>query len=330
MPPITGAPAANMIVQRKEEKPACARQTSKLAILVSPTDVVSPSSYASLHHFITAAERCGVEAALIASDDPECLTGFDALFVRQTTSPGGKAHRFSQHARGLGMPVLDDPLSIERGSNKIIQCQLLAEGGITLPRTRIISSPTSVADAASVLGLPVVLKIPDGCYCRGVEKAGTTVEAAHIAEKMLAFNTQILVQEYVPTHYDWRVCILGGAPLFACKYHMVHGHWQVIARGTKGSLNNGDVEPVALHHVPCGIIDLAVQAARCIGHGLYGVDIKETSQGPVVIEVNDNPDMDHDVETTANPEAWDRLAAWFAAAHMCRRVTCRPAVERAA
>jgi hypothetical protein len=34
----------------------------------------------------------------------------------------------------------------------------------------------------------------------------------------------------------------------------------------------------------------------------------------VVIEVNDNPDIDCDAETGGNPEAWDRLAEWFASA----------------
>ena len=35
------------------------------------------------------------------------------------------------------------------------------------------------------------------------------------------------------------------------------------------------------------------KAARCIGDGLYGVDLKETKDGVFVIEVNDNPNLDH-------------------------------------
>ena len=40
----------------------------------------------------------------------------------------------------------------------------------------------------------------------------------------------------------------------------------------------------------------ALKAADLIGDGLYGVDLKETADGPVVIEVNDNPSLDSDVE----------------------------------
>ena len=33
-----------------------------------------------------------------------------------------------------------------------------------------------------------------------------------------------------------------------------------------------------------------------MGDGLYGVDMKETPNGPMVIEVNDNPNIDGGVE----------------------------------
>ena len=33
-----------------------------------------------------------------------------------------------------------------------------------------------------------------------------------------------------------------------------------------------------------------------MGNGLYGVDIKQTDKGFLVIEVNDNPNIEHGVE----------------------------------
>ena len=56
----------------------------------------------------------------------------------------------------------------------------------------------------------------------------------------------------------------------------------------------------------------AVRAARCIGDGLYGVDLKQTPQGVVVIEVNDNPNLEHGVEDAAEKDTvWIRLTQWF-------------------
>lgn len=57
----------------------------------------------------------------------------------------------------------------------------------------------------------------------------------------------------------------------------------------------------------------AVKAARLIGDGLYGVDLKDTPRGPLVIEVNDNPNLDGGVEDQIAKDAlWDAVIAWFA------------------
>ena len=60
------------------------------------------------------------------------------------------------------------------------------------------------------------------------------------------------------------------------------------------------------------MIETAVKAARCIGDGLYGVDLKETPGGVFVIEVNDNPNLDHGCEDSGEKDAvWTRLTQWF-------------------
>ena len=41
---------------------------------------------------------------------------------------------------------------------------------------------------------------------------------------------------------------------------------------------------------------VGAMATRLIGDGLYGVDIKQTERGPVVIEINDNPSIEYGVE----------------------------------
>jgi glutathione synthase/RimK-type ligase-like ATP-grasp enzyme len=44
------------------------------------------------------------------------------------------------------------------------------------------------------------------------------------------------------------------------------------------------------------VVKTALRAANLIGDGLYGVDIKQTKKGVVVIEVNDNPNLDAGIE----------------------------------
>ena len=56
----------------------------------------------------------------------------------------------------------------------------------------------------------------------------------------------------------------------------------------------------------------AVRAARPIGDGFYGVDLKQTDHGIVVMEVNDNPNIEHGVEdAVGKDEVWTRILRWF-------------------
>jgi hypothetical protein len=51
---------------------------------------------------------------------------------------------------------------------------------------------------------------------------------------------------------------------------------------------------------------------QLIGDGLYGVDIKETEHGIFVVEVNDNPNIEHGIEdAVGKDEVWTRILRWF-------------------
>ena len=67
------------------------------------------------------------------------------------------------------------------------------------------------------------------------------------------------------------------------------------------------------------MVDLALRAAGLIGDGLYGVDIKQTDRGPVVIEINDNPNLEVGVEDAViKDDLYRRLLA-----DLVRRVELR-------
>ena len=46
-------------------------------------------------------------------------------------------------------------------------------------------------------------------------------------------------------------------------------------------------------------------------HTFYGVDIKSGPDGPIVIEINDNPNLEHGVEDEADKQVWNHLTEWF-------------------
>jgi glutathione synthase/RimK-type ligase-like ATP-grasp enzyme len=77
---------------------------------------------------------------------------------------------------------------------------------------------------------------------------------------------------------------------------MSAGHWQIYDHDGSNGGEGGEFETLAVEAAPAQVVKTALRAANLIGDGLYGVDLKETPDGVYVIEVNDNPSIDADVE----------------------------------
>jgi glutathione synthase/RimK-type ligase-like ATP-grasp enzyme len=114
-------------------------------------------------------------------------------------------------------------------------------------------------------------------------------------ETLFASSELLIAQRFTPTQFDWRIGVLDGEPLYACRYHMAKGHWQII-NATGGKEREGAAETVAIEDAPPIVIRTALRATKLIGNGLYGVDLKEIDGKVIVIEVNDNPNIDVGVE----------------------------------
>ena len=285
-----------------------------LAVLHDPADPLPPSSPETLRHFAKIAEKMSVDVEPITRRDLSSLSEFDALFIRATTSIDNYTYRFARRAMQEGMPVIDDPVSMIRCTNKVYLTELLMQHGVPIPPTVMIADEDDIRAAIDTLGLPLVVKIPDGSFSRGVHKLGTEAEVRELVSRLFQDTDLLLAQKFMPTAFDWRVGVLGGEPLFACQYHMAKGHWQILKHDANGTSKEGGHRTVPVEEAPREVIDIALKAARPIGKGLYGVDLKETPDGIVVIEVNDNPNLDHGVEDQAGKDAvWTRLLEWFIA-----------------
>lgn len=279
---------------RRAREPAAQKPT--VAILHSADDAdasgpVAPSNPVALRKFQEAAEVLGMRTEIITKDDSERLTQFDALFIRDTTRVNHTTYRFSRHAALAGMVVIDDPDAILKCTNKVYLTELLNRHRIPMPKTLTVHRD-NIAQIASALGLPCILKQPDGAFSIGVVKVQSTEELTAEAQAFLEKSELILAQEYLPTEFDWRIGVLDRQPLYACKYFMVPGHWQVLQHTHDTPLREGRTEAVALAQVPPDVLHTALNAANLIGDGFYGVDLKQRGQHCYVIEINDNPSID--------------------------------------
>lgn len=282
------------------------------ATLVDPNEELPPSAISSLRHWARVAEKMGVEVEPITRKDLARLANYDALFIRETTAISNHTYRFARRAQQEGMPVIDDPLSMIRCTNKVYLNELMTLNKVPVPPTVMIAGPADLEIAAQTLGFPLVLKIPDSSFSRGVKKASSPAELKALATQWLADSDLLIAQKFLPTEYDWRIGVLGGEPLFSVHYLMAKKHWQIVNHERGGKPVEGGFKSFTLAGTPQHVIDVAVRAARCIGDGLYGVDLKETAEGVYVIEVNDNPNLDHGCEDAGEKDVvWQRLTQWF-------------------
>src|SRR3546814_7545253 len=77
---------------------------------------------------------------------------------------------------------------------------------------------------------------------------------------------------------------------------MSRGHWQIYKHQGDGTVKEGRWRTMAVADAPAEVVETATRAAALIGDGLYGIDLKQSERGVFVIEVNDNPNIDHEVE----------------------------------
>ncbi len=293
------ATALNGFSRKIWRKPRAPRKFRyDMAMLHDPTEVMPPSDKKALKHFISAGRELGIDVDLVTRNDFARLAEYDALFIRETTALDHHTYRFAHRAERENMVVIDDPTSILRCTNKIYLHDLLKARKLATPKTEVVfrDDASKLAALPDLLGLPIVLKIPDGSFSRGISKAETPEQLKATAERLFQQTALLLAQEYVYTEFDWRIGVLAGQPLYACQYFMSRGHWQIYNHAAEGRAKVGGWKTLPVRQAPSEVVKLAVRACASIGDGLYGVDLKALPDRAVLIEVNDNPSIESGVE----------------------------------
>ena len=174
--------------------------------------------------------------------------------------------------------------------------EALENANIDTPKTIIIHK-NNREKVLEFIGLPCVLKAPDSTFSFGVKKAKTIEECDALVKEMLKESDLIIAQEFCPSDFDWRIGILDHKAFFACKYYMAKDHWQIYNWGAKKKDDqDGNADCLPIEKVPKKVLDMALKSAKLMGKGLYGIDIKVVNNKPMVIEINDNPNIDFGVE----------------------------------
>jgi len=269
-----------------------------MAILHNPKEAMPPSDMTALKRFISSGKRLGIDVELITPKDYIRLAEYDALFIRETTATHNHTYKFARRAESEGLVVIDDPTSIIRCTNKIYLKELLAAHDLPMPESHLLyrNDQNGLNTLCEQATFPLVMKIPDGAFSKGVIKVNNADELREKAPEFFQQSAIILLQEYMYTDYDWRIGVFNNQAIYACQYFMSKGHWQIYNHNTKKGTDSGKSSAIPISEVPEKVIRIATKAAKLIGNGLYGIDIKQSGNRIVIIEINDNPSIDAGVE----------------------------------
>jgi [lysine-biosynthesis-protein LysW]--L-2-aminoadipate ligase len=190
-----------------------------------------------------------------------------------------------------GITVVNPSVVAERCGDKYVTSQLLVQHGIPTPRVLMAFDPESALQAVETMGYPCVLKPVIGSWGRLLAKIDNLTMAQAIIEhkSLLGVNHQIFyVQEYIEKPgRDIRAFVVGEEVIGAI-YRSSENWITNTARGGKAS-------NCPITHEIAG---LCRHAADAIGHGLLAVDLLETPDGLMIIEINHTMEFRNSIQTT--------------------------------
>jgi glutathione synthase/RimK-type ligase-like ATP-grasp enzyme len=268
-----------------------------MAILVNPDEEQPPSDKKAIQLFIKAAEKLGIHAACITKKNLSSISQYDALFIREGTAIDHYTYKLARKAEQEGIVAIDDSNSILRCCNKVYLHDAYSYNQVNSLKTIFVydDNPSTIETIESTFAYPMVIKMPESSFSKGVHKANNKEELQNFLKTFLSSSALVLIQEYMYTPFDWRIGVLNGRPIFACKYYMAANHWQIYSY-KKNKVESGKFETLPTFEVPKSVLNAAIKASKIVGNGLYGVDLKQKGKQVYLVEVNDNPNIDSGVE----------------------------------
>ncbi|MGB9853908.1 MAG: ATP-grasp domain-containing protein [Candidatus Bathyarchaeales archaeon] len=266
----------------------------------------------ALQNFKQTAESMGHEFNFMFRNGLSEIPKYDAVFIRATTDPLYTAYVVSKTAWELGLRVIDDPESIRICANKIHQYRLFEKFDVPHIPTLFLNKEEfhhkQISEIFELFGKPVVLKAPYTSFSKYVEKVACETSFRDVAKRFFRRSDFLVVQKFMPSRFDWRVGVLNNEVLYVCKYMMPKGKWKHgVKRRGKPSFVWGRTVSLKRDNAPQKLKETALKACEAVGHGLYGVDIKEINGEYVVVEVNDNPSIYRGYEDFRDKDVYEKI-----------------------
>jgi RimK family alpha-L-glutamate ligase len=228
------------------------------------------------------AARVGYEPNMNV-DDVSILEDLNALIIRPIGRGSIEELVFRMdilyRLQRLGLYIINPPEAIEHCVDKYDVLTLLEENKLPVPRTVTTENVGEALKAFDELGGDVVVKPLFGSRGVGSTRIRDPEIACSVFNAIRFYHGVIYLQEFVSHGFsDIRALAIGGQVAAAMKR---------VARSWKTNYSQGG-QPEGVE-LAKDLEDLAVKSAECVGCKIAGVDILESQNGPIVVEVNSQP-----------------------------------------
>ncbi|WP_010231011.1 30S ribosomal protein S6--L-glutamate ligase [Gillisia marina] len=189
--------------------------------------------------------------------------------------------------------------SLMRSRDKLRSLQILSRARLGLPKTIFTNYSKDVGEVIEhVGGAPLIIKLLEGTQGLGVVLAETQNAAESVIEAFNGLQARVIVQEFIKEAggADIRALVVDGQVVGAMKRQGKDGEFRsnLHRGGTASIIELTDEEEAA-----------AIKAAKAMGLGVAGVDMLQSSRGPLILEVNSSPGLEgieaatgHDIAKT--------------------------------
>lgn len=215
----------------------------------------------------------------------EKLNNINAIIPRIGTSNTDYGTNVVRQFEAMGVFTVASSEAIINSRNKWTCFQIMAKNQIPIPKTVYASYFEYEEQLATFEGKPIIIKLLEGTHGEGVILTESTQNALATIETLTAAGVKFLLQEYIEEAKgaDVRAIVVDGVVVAAMKRKCKNGDF-------RSNLHRGGTSEKII--LSSSEEKIAIKAARAIGLGFCGVDILQSKQGPMVLEINSTPGLE--------------------------------------
>lgn len=208
---------------------------------------------------------------------------FDVLVPRLSRTTVQYGEEVVAHFEWIGTLVVNRSKSIAAARHKFRSLRILAQHGLPVPPSLTVGSAAFLENTVAEMGnYPFILKPFHGTHGKGIMLLDTPTSLTSAVDALCDLHEDYIIQPFMAEAdgIDIRVLVVGGEAIAAMKRRAPAGEFRAnIHKGGSG-------ETVTL---PDEYTHVAIKAAAALELEIAGVDLLQTDEGPVILEVNPSP-----------------------------------------